>query len=70
MTELKSCPFCGDDSPSALTGDNDVAATCLSCGAAGPPCAVAFGIDWRQAEAEAIRAWNTRSPVSDGGGKA
>ena len=65
MTELKNCPFCGDNNvkPYNLLGqDTDYAVACcnIDCGAEGPD---------KDTEEAAIKAWNTRTdwwiPVSE-----
>ena len=56
MTELKNCPFCGDNNvkPYNLLGrDTDYVVACcnIDCGAEGPD---------KDTEEAAIKAWNTR----------
>ena len=52
MTDLKPCPFCGEEQP---PHDDTSWVRCLGCGAE---------TGWRPTGAEAIAAWNTRKGES------
>jgi Lar family restriction alleviation protein len=55
MTELRACPFCGDNKQLETWFDNEIETFniwCTFCGADGPP---------QSNEASAIAAWNRRA---------
>lgn len=62
MGELLPCPFCGAEAVTRFESMEQVwSIRCTQCEAAKLYAAYS--------DEEAIAAWNTRSPVSDGGGK-
>lgn len=66
MDELKPCPFCGGVNiitwdPFSDTGDEQLVAHCSDCLADGPN---KNGWNDSTDEAEAIAAWNTRTPAN------
>ena len=54
MSDLKSCPFCGENAELFIWSfDGAIDARCSSC-----PCTM--NAEWEEAR-EAIKAWNTRT---------
>jgi Lar family restriction alleviation protein len=53
--ELKPCPFCGGSNVSTYEVKGSYSTLCVGCGGEGPE---------EDSEAEAIAAWNRRSPVA------
>ena len=66
MTDIKPCPFCGEQPFNGLgKSDMGLFVFCESCDTHGPTVKwEPLEDEWADAEAHAIRRWNTRADVT------